>query len=316
MVFELGGVVMVCGFSYFKARCSVSQIVQVVPMPVSDEKIGELKAAFSELSAETSDGYKEVKKAIQVCVKTRTAIDGKRQELNEEALRWQRTVNTEAKRLTALVEAIEDPLRKKKQAVDDEAAKRKQELEEKQRAFIQGRLDEYVRRTGKSCHYDIAAAMQDGEWAAFVEDAEGEAKEIAAAEAERKLADERERRKLAEAVERERAENQRLQAELEAMRKEKADRERAERERLEAIERERIAEEQRKQAEQTEAVRKAAVDLIDSERQAYDLCFDNALSDLGRIDRTAYRAAIGSYLDSAIQAVCDAQDKLTEFKRG
>lgn len=294
----------------------MSEIVPVVPMPVSDEKIGELKDAFCGLSAETDYGYKEVKKAIQVCVKTRTAIDGKRQELNEEALRWQRTVNAEAKRLTALVEEIENPLRSKKQAVDDEAAKRKQELEEKQRAFVQGRLDEYVRRTGKSCRYDVAEAMCDSQWAEFVEDAEEEAKEIASAEAERKLADERERRKLAEAVERERAENQRLQAELEAMRKEKADRERAERERSEAIERERIAEEQRKQAEQTEAVRKAAVDLIDSERQAYDLCFDNALSDLGRIDRTAYRAAIGSYLDSAIQAVCDAQDKLTEFKRG
>lgn len=294
----------------------MSDIVPVVPMPVSDEKIGELKDAFSGLSAETSEGYKEVKKAIQVCVKTRTAIDGKRQELNEEALRWQRTVNAEAKRLTALVEAIEDPLRKKKQAVDDDAAKRKQELEEKQRAFVQSRLDEYVRRTGKSCHYDIAEAMQDGEWAAFVADAEEEAKELAAAEAERKLADERERRKLAEAVERERAENQRLQAELEAMRKEKADRERAERERLEAIERERVAEEQRKQAERTEAEQNAALFVIARERNSYELCFDDALVALGRIDRVAYRTAIGSYLDSAIQAVCDAQDKLTEFKGG
>jgi hypothetical protein len=285
-------------------------------MPVSDGCIEAMKDLFSSLSAETSDGYKEVKKAIQVCVKTRTAIDGKRQELNEEALRWQRTVNAEAKRLTALVEEIENPLRSKKQAVDDEAAKRKQELEEKHRAFVQGRLDEYVRRTGKSCHYDIAAAMPDGEWAAFVEDAEEKAKELAAAEAERKLADERERRKLAEAVERERAENQRLQAELDAMRKEKADRERSERERSEAIERERIAEEHRKQAEQTKAERIAALSVIARQRNSYELCFDDALVALGKIDRVAYRTVIGSYLDSAIQAVCDAQDKLTEFKRG
>ncbi len=294
----------------------MSEIVQVVPMPVSDGCIEAMKDLFSSLSAETSDGYKEVKKAIQVCVKTRTAIDGKRQELNEEALRWQRTVNAEAKRLTALVEEIENPLRSKKQAVDDEAAKRKQELEEKHLAFVQGRLDEYVRRTGKSCHYDIAEAMQDGEWAAFVADAEEEAKEIAAAEAERKLADERERRKLAEAVERERAENQRLQAELDAMRKEKADRERSERERSEAIERERIAEEHRKQAKQTKAERNAALSVIARQRNSYELCFDDALVALGKIDRVAYRTVIGSYLDSAIQAVCDAQDKLTEFKRG
>ena len=285
----------------------MSEIVQVVPMPVSDGCIEAMKDLFSSLSAETSDGYKEVKKAIQVCVKTRTAIDGKRQELNEEALRWQRIVNAEAKRLTALVEEIENPLRSKKQAVDDEAAKRKQELEEKHRAFVQGRLDEYVRRTGKSCHYDIAAAMPDGEWAAFVEDAEEKAKELAAAEAERKLA---------EAVERERAENQRLQAELDAMRKEKADRERSERERSEAIERERIAEEHRKQAEQTKAERIAALSVIARQRNSYELCFDDALVALGKIDRVAYRTVIGSYLDSAIQAVCDAQDKLTEFKRG
>lgn len=292
----------------------MSEIVPVVPMPVSDEKIGLLKAEFSDLSAETPDGYKEVKKAIQVCVKTRTAIDGKRQELNEEALRWQRTVNAEAKRLTALVEEIENPLRSKKQAVDDEAAKRKQELEEKHRAFVQGRLDEYVRRTGLSCQYDLAESMQDDEWAMFVELGEKEAKRLAEAEAERRLADERERRKLAEAVERERAEKQRLQDEVDALRKEKADRERAERERSEAIERERIAEEQRKQAEQTQAEWEAASEKIEVDRERFELCFDDALVALGRIDRVAYRTAIGSYLDSAIQAVCDAQDKLTEFK--
>lgn len=292
----------------------MSEIVPGVPMPVSDEKIGELKAAFSKLSAETSDGYKEVKKAIQVCVKTRTAIDGKRQELNEEALRWQRIVNAEAKRLTALVEEIENPLRSKKQAVDDEAAKRKKELEEKHRAFVQGRLDEFVRRTGRSCQYDLAESMQDDEWAMFVELGEKEAKRLAEAEAERKLADERERRKLAEAVERERAENQRLQAELDAMRKEKADREQAERERSEAIEQERIAEENRKQAEQTQVEWEAACETIEADREKFELCFDDALVALGKIDRVAYRTAIGSYLDSAIQAVCDAQDKLTEFK--
>jgi chromosome segregation ATPase len=299
----------------------VSEITTVVPMPVSDEKIGELRAAFAELSAETSEGYKEVKKAIQVCVKTRTAIDGKRQELNEEALRWQRTVNAEAKRLTALVEEIEVPLKAKKQAVDDEAVRRKKELEEKQRAFVQGRLDEFVRRTGKLCSYDLAESMRDDEWAMFIELGEKEAKRLAEKDAERKLADEQERRKLAESLELERAEKQRLQDEIDALRKEKIERERAERERMEAIEKERLLEEERKQTEQTEAVRKAAVDLINSERQAYDLCFDNALCDLqralsnlGRIDRGAYRAAIGLYLDSAIQAVCDAQDKLTEFK--
>lgn len=292
----------------------MSEIVPVVPMPVSDEKIGELRAAFSELSADTPDGYNEVKKAIQVCVKTRTAIDGKRMELNEAALAHQRKVNAEAKRLTALIEEIENPLRSKKQAVDDEAAKRKKELEEKHRAFVQGRLDDYFARTGKQFHFDLAAAMEDSEWAAFVENAEKEAKALAAAEAERKLADELERRNLAESLERERADKQRLRDEIDALRKEKSDRERAERERLEAIERERLLEEERKLAKQTEAERNAALFVIARERGAFELHFDDALVALGKIDRTAYRVAIGPYLDAAIQAVCDAQDKITEFK--
>lgn len=299
----------------------MSEIVKVVPMPVSDEKIGELREAFSSLSADTSVGYKEVKKAIQVCVKTRTSIDKKRQELNEEALLWQRTVNAEAKRLTGLVEAIEDPLRAKKQVADDEAERIKKEYEAKHQTWLQGRLNECLQVTGSPCSIDFAETASDDQWKALLAEGALALQARVMEDAKRRAIEESERQKMAEEIEAmrmkiesERLEAKRLQEELDQLRREKAEREQAERERLEAIERERLAEQERLEREANENQRQGAITSIVNQREAFELAFDAALAALGKIDRVAYRVTIGTYLDSAYWAVCDALDRLKEYE--
>jgi alkylated DNA nucleotide flippase Atl1 len=106
---------------------------------IADDTIAQWKADFASLDASTSEGYSDVKDAIGICRKTRTSIEATRKSLNENALRWQRTVNAEAKRITALIEEVEEPLKAKKQAVDDEVERKRKELEEKRRSVIQGR---------------------------------------------------------------------------------------------------------------------------------------------------------------------------------
>ncbi len=71
-----------------------------------------------------------------------------------------------------------------------------------------------------------------------------------------------------------------------------------------------------KQAKQTEVEREAALFAIESRQDMFERYFDDALENLAGIDRTAYMAAIGSHLDTAIQAVRDAQDKLIELIDG
>jgi chromosome segregation ATPase len=138
----------------------------VVPLRtiIADEEIARWKMEFESLDASTSEGYEQVKRAVAVCRKTRSMIDEKRKFLNEEALKHQRTVNAEAKRITGLIEEVEEPLKKKKQAVDDEVERKRKELEDKRRAMIQGRVDEFLRETGESLPWATAEALSDAEF--------------------------------------------------------------------------------------------------------------------------------------------------------
>jgi chemosensory pili system protein ChpA (sensor histidine kinase/response regulator) len=138
----------------------------VVPLRtiIADEEIARWKMEFESLDASTSEGYEQVKRAVAVCRKTRSMIEEKRKFLNEEALKHQRTVNAEAKRITGLIEEVEEPLKAKKQAVDDEVERKRKELEEKRRAMIQGRIDDFVKQTGESLPWATAEALSDSEF--------------------------------------------------------------------------------------------------------------------------------------------------------
>lgn len=66
-------------------------------------------------------GYDLVKAALNKVKKLRTAVEGKRKELKAVALEYGKAVDGEAKRLTLLVQPIEDALAKKIAAIDEAA---------------------------------------------------------------------------------------------------------------------------------------------------------------------------------------------------
>jgi hypothetical protein len=272
---------------------SASELVQVKGLTevAAESVIAAWKEEFAGLTADTKEGYEEVRKAIRLCVSKRTEIDDRRTGLNKEALEWQRKVNAEAKRLTALIVEIEEPLKAKKKAVDDEAARVKAELEAKQKAFVDGRIAKFVELTGKPCTMEQAETWTDTEYfealeAGRVEKAQAEAEAARIAQEEQakrealqaeqtKLAAERaeferERAKQQEELERLRYEAQLRQQEIDAQRAQ-VERERreqqaaidAERQRLEDEERARIveAENQAKLKEIQDAIGQHAGDL-------------------------------------------------------
>ena len=305
-----------------------SEVATVVPMPVSDQVISEMAQSYQGLTTDTKEGYEEVRQAIQVCVKTRTGIESKRKELNEDALKWQRTVNAEAKRLTGLVEAIEDPLKAKKKAVDDEVERKRKELEERHRARIQARVDDYVTRCGKPIAFDYVSAIPEDDWQAFVEAEEKEHLAKIEAEAKRKADEDAERKRLAEeleaqrqAMEAQRLEAKRIQDELDQLKREKAQAEQAkaqaeqaERDRIEAQKAKEKAEAEAKvkrdQDEELQARKDQAIAITKAVRAGYLADLEAIQVTLEAFDRPAFELAIGPQLETAIEAIKDLAEAL------
>lgn len=284
---------------------------------VSNEVLAKMREDFAHLTADTSEGYEEVRKAIRVCVKARTGIDAARKSLNEEALKWQRTVNAEAKRITGEVEKIESPLVKMKEAVDAEAERKRKELEAKQLAFVNGRLAEHLAICGESCPVEVAENASLLEWAEVLrvggEKLEArKAEEAAKAEAERAAREKIEAELQAARAEAQalRAQAEKERAELEALRAEKLESERraaeeeakieAEQERLEKLE------EQRKEVErfrEMEAEFLAVLDGVRARKPKYMNDLESAVQSLMQFTDEGTTAIYGELIDEALRSV-------------
>lgn len=83
---------------------------------LADAKIEELKTQFSGITVYDEESFNVAKEAKKVLVPLRTGIEKKRVELKADALEYGRKVDAEAKRITALLEEIEDPITKQ---IDD-----------------------------------------------------------------------------------------------------------------------------------------------------------------------------------------------------
>lgn len=212
---------------------------------VADEVIAGLIGRLSGLEADTPAGYEMVKAGIAEVRTFRVGVENSRKKLKQSALAWGKAVDTEAKRVTAMLWEIEEPLKSRKAIVDDEKERIKQEKVE---------------------------AIRKAQ----------EAKELAAREeAERKERFEREQREIAEAAERERERKERAEerakldaerTELNRLRAEQAQRDRIEQERLDA-ERQKLASEreaidaERREREDAERKRQAEAARVEREKQ-------------------------------------------------
>lgn len=214
--------------------------VQLVKYSVSDEAIAELREELSGLQAGTKDGYEAIRGGIAKLRTFRTEIEKRRVELKADALEWGRKVDSEAKRLTGLLLAIEEPLKAKKQLVDDEKDRIKREKELAEKAAIEAKI-----KAEREAEEARLKAIRDAEEAKIREDLARLAEERVKLEAERKQIEEAQRleRERVAAEQRKADEARRAeQAKIDAVNREIEAKQRAEREAIEA-ERRKVAEE-------------------------------------------------------------------------
>lgn len=114
---------------------------------VTDSAISELTEKYMHLKINNFDdkeGYKIVKNARIVMKNYRVDIDKKRKELTSDALEYQRRINSEAKRIIALLEPIENHLFLMEEAYEKEQEKQKLIKEQAEEAKIQIRIQQMI----------------------------------------------------------------------------------------------------------------------------------------------------------------------------
>ncbi len=305
---------------------------QIVSFHVTEDAVRVELAKFKELSAETPEGYEEVRSAIAYCRTTRGAIETRRVELKADALAFGRRVDATAKQLTALLEEVEAPLKVKKQAIDDEKARVKREREEAERAAFEAQIR--VEREAEEARLKAEREADEARLKVEREAEELRLREIREAE-EARLREER--RIEDERLAAERAELQAQQAQLEAERAKlarereveelrlKAERaaaelvERQARERADAVakaERDAIAAERAQLAEDQRklAAERAEVERVEAERQAVLRAEEAARAKAERERVAAEEAAIAEAERKArIEALRPDMEKLAAF---
>lgn len=123
----------------------IEQELQKYNLP--DAAIEELSKRYMPLTiADVADkqGYKDVAEALAVVRGKRIAVEDKRKELKEESLRFGRTIDAEAKRITALLEPIERHLNGVKGWFETEKEAIKQAVIKKQQEELQLRVDALI----------------------------------------------------------------------------------------------------------------------------------------------------------------------------
>lgn len=111
----------------------VSTSTQVIDYPVTDKAIADLRAQYKDLVVTNNSEWKAVSSALSVVRGLRVSVEKRRKELKADALEYGRKVDAEAKRITTLIEEIEDPLAAQKQAYEEEKERIRQEKEQIER---------------------------------------------------------------------------------------------------------------------------------------------------------------------------------------
>lgn len=228
-------------------------MAQVVEYSVSDAAIEKLREKLSGLTAETPEKYKMVREGISEVRELRVKVEKTRKELKADALEYGRKVDAEAKRITAALFEIEEPLKLERKKIDDEKERVKREKEEAERRRIE-------EENKKKLAAEEAARKAEQERIRIEQEAERKKIEAERAELEKqRLAQEAEAKAQRDAIEaNQRQEREKLQAERKKLDEE---RQRLERERIEREAKER-AEREAKEKLEREAERKR----LDEER--------------------------------------------------
>jgi len=247
---------------------TTTESVPVVEYGHTEAELRDRLARFAAATFDSPRDYRAGTQAIAVCRSLRTEIEAKRKALKAGALEYGRQVDSAAKRLVAVVEEVEEPLRLRKAEVDDAKERERRAKEEADRAEAEARIraareaeerrlaeeraelaaEREAQRAERERHAELARqAAEEAARVAAAQRAEAErlAAERAALEAARAAAEREEaaRQAAARAAEeaRERAERERIEAEERAVREAERQAELARRREALRPERERVA---------------------------------------------------------------------------
>lgn len=272
-------------------------------------RLAELKETYgTEVpDASTKDGYQRAKQIATECTSLRTALEKRRKEFKAPVLAFGKMIDSEAKRITSEIVAIEEPFRSAYKEVDDQKKRVKEEIEQRfvdikqmPTAALESNSEQIEAMINNLAEYDVSTktfGRRVDEASALVADtlnrlteihvkaieSEREALRVEAERAELELLRqkeaerERQQREAEEKAQREAdqariAEQAAEQARIDVERKAKAEAERLEREKQEAIEREekakREAEESERRRLEQEAQAKRDAELAEERAKA------------------------------------------------
>jgi hypothetical protein len=309
------------------AEISKPDMIQVavaeLTKQATDAAIAELSKKYLSLKINglnDEKGFKDVHAARMDVRNRRIAVEKKRKELKEDALKFGKAVDAEAKRITGLLAPIEEHLEAEESAVENEKKRIKEEQERKEQERIQARFNrlfEYgCRFDGKdfSIHgfvipQSLAKSANDEQYADICAEIEKriEAENARIAEEERLRKEEEERlakvreeqeaeaRRLAEIARKQKEEEERIRAEQEeSARKLQEEREALEREKREIEERKSREEAEKKRQEELEQARKEATAKARNE-MLLAIGFQYPFDDLGDMPDDQWSAMYGEH---------------------
>jgi len=146
-------------------EAAAKQARQPAPAPlviydVNEAAISALAAECAHLSCDTTAGYEATRLAIGRSRTMRVQVDVERVKLKAKALAYGRAVDSEAKRITGLLLAVEAPLQANKDEVDAYKAQIKREKEEAETAAL-----EFIIQQKREAEEAAAKAIRDAEQA-------------------------------------------------------------------------------------------------------------------------------------------------------
>lgn len=192
---------------------------QITEYSKTDAALAELKSRWAIVpDANTAGGYELVKEGIRELTGYRTSLETLRKDLKAPIIERGKLLDSEAKRITASLKALEAPLRSAKKAVDEREAREKEERIQRLQAKVDILKDWPQRAFGKSSeqireiidrlgeidtahdYYDLTKEAMDAQAASLVrldqlldQQVEKEAQEARQAEERKRMAEEQAR---------------------------------------------------------------------------------------------------------------------------
>jgi hypothetical protein len=199
-----------------------TSIIELRKSTVTDQALAHLTAEYSALAIAGIDdlnGYKAVKDGASKLKKIRTSIKARREELTEPALKFQRALIAEEKRIVAIIEPLEAELNAKKKDYEDAVEAKKREVyTQRVKALTENGfqlINGFFVCGPVQVHSDELARITEAQMEVHIKHGQSELERKAAEEKRRQEEAERQQREQ-ERLAAERAEIARMRAELEA----------------------------------------------------------------------------------------------------